>query len=154
MLRRGPASLVERQTRHERVTDMANTKPAARAINVEPWEPPPGTVKKRCTRCPLLLRRPDHRRRGNLTLSGLCQPGYQTDHGRYDAGVTDCRRSSTSANDPASVSDDGSFRLAKRWLRQQPRLMEALHELHGCDLVYAPHRAGRRTINAELYPAR
>jgi hypothetical protein len=50
------------------------------------------------------------------------------------------------------VSDDGSFRLAKRWLRQQPRLMEALHELHG--LVYAPHRAGRRTINAELYPAR
>ncbi len=37
------------------------TKPAveleaeARAINAEPWEPPPGMVKKRCSQCRYLF---------------------------------------------------------------------------------------------------
>ncbi len=39
----------------DRVKSAPELEAEARAINAEPWEPPPGMVKKRCSRCSYLF---------------------------------------------------------------------------------------------------
>ena len=45
----------------------------ARAVNAQPWDPPPGMVKRQCSWCRYLLRHTSGRRR--TTLPGLCRLG-------------------------------------------------------------------------------
>ena len=39
-------------------TETTNTEIEARAINAEPWDPPPGMEKRRCPRCDYLFAAP------------------------------------------------------------------------------------------------
>jgi len=69
---------------------MNDEEAAARAINAEPWEPPPGMTKAQCSDCRYFFAAP-------VTSTGLLCPDCATEGTRWTATAArsspPCRRS-------------------------------------------------------------